>query len=290
MFGHVFRELAAYAEGQLDDERRLKVERHLSTCDSCAGELARVRTGIAWAAVLEPEPMPEALAAQIRAAFEGSSRGETAIEDAWRLRRTAWFAAAAVFIAALGAALYWQVNRPWIRLAAAASPPTAFEQEGRRLHDRITSGELELAFRSNDDGALWRWLSEQHAPVTSMDIERPAADRGRFVPMGATVQSVAGARSSVLAYRIDGRPVTLVLALRDTVPTAPDAGWWSKRVTHRRDQAGSNTLTWTVGGGTYVMVSELDGAGQRACLICHTTPRFADALARLSNPGTLDRH
>ena len=56
-------------------------------------------------------------------------------------------------------------------------------------------------------------------------------------------------------------PVTLTLALARDVPDAPAAGWWTKRVTHRRDASGRNTLTWTVGGGTYVMVSELEGAG-----------------------------
>jgi hypothetical protein len=60
-------------------------------------------------------------------------------------------------------------------------------------------------------------------------------------------------------------------------------------VGHRRDATGASTLTWTVGGGTYVMVSELDGAGQRACLICHTTPRFRAALERLSSAAPLDR-
>jgi hypothetical protein len=43
-----------------------------------------------------------------------------------------------------------------------------------------------------------------------------------------------------------------------------------------------------VGGGTYVMVSELDGAGQRACLICHTSPGFVGALTRLSMPERRD--
>ena len=75
--------------------------------------------------------------------------------------------------------------------------------------------------------------------------------------------------------------MTLALALSGDVPNAPEAGWWTKRVTHRRDANGTNTLTWTVGGGTYVMVSELDGAGQRACLICHTAPAFRERITML---------
>jgi len=102
------------------------------------------------------------------------------------------------------------------------------------------------------------------------------------VPVGATVRELAGARTSVIAYRIDGQPVTLMLALEGDVPDAPSAGWWSKRVTHRRDARGAHTLTWTVGGGTYVLVSELGGYGQQACFICHTDEKFQRPILGLS--------
>ena len=95
------------------------------------------------------------------------------------------------------------------------------------------------------------------------------------------MRPIGGAKTSVLAYRIDGRPVTLALALTHDVPNAPAAGWWTKRVMHRRDGVGVNTLTWTVGGGTYVMVSELGDAGQRACLICHTAAKFRQRVEQL---------
>ena len=72
-----------------------------------------------------------------------------------------------------------------------------------------------------------------------------------------------------------------MLARQRDIPDAPSAGIWSKRVTHRRDDRGVNTLTWTVGGGTYVLVAELDGYGQRACFICHTDDRFEEPIAAL---------
>jgi hypothetical protein len=114
-----------------------------------------------------------------------------------------------------------------------------------------------------------------------MQVVRPNDERSQFVPLGAAVQTLDGARTSVLAYRIDGRPVTLAQALARDVPDAPPTGWWTKRVMHRRDANGINTLTWTVGGGTYVLVSELEGAGQRACLICHTAPKFKERILDL---------
>ena len=159
--------------------------------------------------------------------------------------------------------------------------PTRFERDGRELHDRLVAGSAPLTFTSNDERQLWQWLASQGAPVTSIRIERAASEQEQFVPLGAAVYTLGGARTSVLEYRIDGRPVTLALALSGDVPDAPEAGWLTKRVVHRRDATGRNTLTWTVGGGTYVMVSELDGAGQRACLICHTAAPFRRRIHEL---------
>ena len=281
LFGHVFSQLAAYAEHQLNDSERARVERHLATCDECRTSLAEIRTGIAFASELRAEPMPTDLGTRIRAELT-SSQPLPHVREA-SPRRTMWRTAAAALLVMTLIGAYWQVNRPWVQLHAASTDPTTFERQGRALHDRITSGAAPLAFESTDEQALWQWLASQRAPVTSMAISRPPEQRSQFVAQGAAVHDLDGVRTSVLSYRIDGRPVTLALASSRDVRHAPVAGWWSKRVIHRQESDGTNTLTWTVGGGTYIMVSELEGAGQKACLICHTTPRFAEAIARLTH-------
>jgi anti-sigma factor RsiW len=281
MFGHVFDDLAAYAEQQLDAAQRAGVEQHLRSCERCRQSLTRIVEGISYAAELSPQAMPAELAAELRHQLAQSSVPRDA-QRAPGTRRIQWSAAAAVILMTIaGVGLYWQVNRPWVRLHAASATPTRFEAEGRALHDRIAAGNAHLGFESDDEQALWRWLSSQQAPVTSMVVSRPEADRAQFAPLGASVQTLGGVRTSLLSYRIDGRPVTLVLAHASHVPDRPAAGWWSKRVMHRRDAGGVNTLTWTVGGGTYVMVSELGDAGQKACLICHTTPKFRERIVKI---------
>jgi hypothetical protein len=279
---HVVQDLAAYAEDQLDRRSTTRVEAHLSSCAECREALARVREGISWASQLEAEQMPGDVAARIRERFAEErvteSTGPSIARQAFRW----WQAAAALVLVVLGVALYWQVNRPWVQLHAASNPPTSFEVQGRMLHDLLKRGDVGVSFKSQDESELWRWLASQRAPVTTAVVSRSSDDRARVLPVGAAVQTLAAARTSVLTYRIDGHPVTLALAHARDVHGAPAAGWWSKRVTHRRDGSGVNTLTWTVGGGTYVMVSELDGAGQRACVICHTAPRFIEKLRQLT--------
>jgi anti-sigma factor RsiW len=278
MRGHVFDDLAAYAEDQLDETRRADVERHLAHCEACRGSLSKVREGIALASQLTAEPMPADVTARIRSAVV-----HTPLQRPHRrVAPRPWLAAAAVLLAGVAVGLYWHLNRPWIALTTVSRAPTTFERDGLAIHGELRDSSEALSFRSSDERALWRWLAAQGAPVTSMVIDRTEVERARFVPVGAAVRTLGGARTFVLSYRIDGRPVTLALARTPDVANAPPAGWWTKHVTHRREPNGVNSLTWTVGGGTYVMASELDGAGQRACLICHTSTTFADAVSRLT--------
>ena len=281
MIVHEVDRLAAYAEHQLEPSDRARVAQHLEGCSECRAALDDVRRGISLASRLGPEPMPQDVAARIRGLMERESQPGQQEEAPTRRFRRWQQAAAAVLVLAASVAVYWQVNRPWVQLHSASEPSPRFESEGRQLHDRLVAGTAQLSFASADERALWHWLGTQRAPVTSTQIVRAKDERAQFVPLGAAVQTLDGARTSVLAYRIDGRPVTLALALARDVPDAPPTGWWTKRVIHRRDANGINTLTWTVGGGTYVLVSELDGAGQRACLICHTAPKFKERLLDL---------
>jgi anti-sigma factor RsiW len=277
MFGHVFDQLAAYAEGQLTSHERERVERHLAACGTCRQALQEIRAGIDLASTLHPGPMPQDVVRHIRTVITNAGPDQTRAHRP----RVRLAAAAALFLtAAIGG--YWHFNRPWIQLHAATGAPNRFEAEGRRIHERIVSGEAPLTYQSGDEHALWDWLARENAPVTSLIVSRPAQERERFVPVGAAVHFVDGVQTSVLSYRIDGQPVTLALARSGEVADAPPSAWWSKRVFHRRTSDGANTLTWTVGGGTYVMVSELDRVGQTACRICHTAPRFVTALERLT--------
>lgn len=277
MWGHVFDDLAAYAEGQLEPARAGAVDAHLTRCPRCRASLERIRTGIALAGELSPAPMPEEVAARIRARLDAADRGAAVTRLDWR-----WQAAAAMVALAIGVAVYWQLNRPWLDVQAAVDPPTRFETAGRQLHDRAAIESPPMMLASTDEAAVWHWLAAQGAPVSGLVPERSAAERRRVQVQGASVATLAGARASVLTYRVDDRPVTLVLASSHEVSDAPAAGWWSKRVRHRRHADGTTTLTWTAGGDTYVMTSSLPAPGLGACVICHTTPPFTSRFLALT--------
>jgi anti-sigma factor RsiW len=270
--GHEHDRLAAFAEGELDAGEAEAVAAHLEACAVCQAALSAVRRGIALAGELQAEPMPEPIARAMRDRLAGA---------ATRPSRLPWWTAAAVLALIVGAGAFWQFNRPWAQLREATASPTTFEREGRALHEALLAGG-QPDYVPADDADGWRWLGEQGAPVAGLLPAHRPDERARFVPVGAAVRSIGTARASVMTYRVDGRPVTVVLANTRDVANPPAAGLLSKRVTHRRDAAGRNVLTWTIGGGTYVMVSELDGYGQRACFVCHTDARFQRTISALS--------
>lgn len=267
---HVLDDLAAYLDDELPAAARARVAAHLERCGYCREELTSVARGLRLVHGLEAPGMPEAAARHLREVLLPPVV-QPAVLAAPARWRGAW-AAAVLMAAGIAAVGYWQVNRPWIRLAWTDAAATPFEQAGRRLHEDLVAGRTAVDVSSTDARVLWSWLERQGAPTTTP--VRSGADPARIVPVGAAVRTLAGARVSVLAYRIDGRPVTLALADRDTVPERPAAGWWSKQVHHKWSGAGRHSLTWTIGGGTYVMIAELDGDGLTACLICHDDARF----------------
>lgn len=280
---HVVDRLAAYAEAQLEPRERTSVERHLAGCARCRATLDEVRRGLGLMRELEAEAMPADDAEAMRArllAFAADRSAAARASTARRMPRTLWRAAAVLLLTLAGAVAYWQANRPWATLIAAEAPATAFEREGLAIHRRFVTGDA-VDFATSSEADAWRWLASVHAPVTSLVPDRPMAERARFLPAGAAVRDIAGARTSVLSYRVDGRPVTLLLARAADVADAPSSGWWSKRVTYRREGSISS-LTWTVSGGTYVLVSELEGFGQRACFVCHTSARFQTPILALT--------
>jgi anti-sigma factor RsiW len=275
---HVLDDLAPYVEGELDASARGRVEAHLRACHRCRAALADVRRGMSLASELGPEPMPAADAARTREAVLAGR----AVHRARSWPATTLPAAAAVFLAV--AAGYWHLNRPWLRLHPADDAPFAFEVEAARVHERLRDSS-DMQFASTDAAGIQRWLRERAAPIASLAGEQPPEEAGRFQPLGASVSTVAGVRASLVAYRIDGRPVTLVLARQNAVPDAPSSGWISKWIVHRQTPEGRHALTWSTGGQTYVLVSELDGLGQRACLMCHTAPEFREAIRATAAPA-----
>lgn len=279
--GHVTADLLPYDEGLLASGRAAEVDQHVQRCPRCGQQLESIRRARhALSNGLGPQTMPERLSDAVREGIVSGSLPSTA--PSTFVGRFAspghggWAIAAIALLLVAGAG--WQVGRPWIGFRDSPTPPLAFERAARALHEQAAHGGLSLDFESSSPVAIREWLHDRGAPVAKL-VQPPAGTPVRIVPVGASVAKLRGGSASLVRYEIDGHPVTLMTAAAAATP-GPSSSWpLSKQVTHRRD-GGLDALTWTTGGQTYVLVSDLPGRGTQACLLCHIDPRFRQAVSR----------
>jgi anti-sigma factor RsiW len=270
--GHVEGRLAAYRDGELPEREAREVAAHLAACPRCRAAYAGVREGHRAASSLEVVPMPEERAEAVRARLrETLAAGAPSPEPSSRLGARALAAAAALAVA-VGIALVAArrvAPGPTLRRTEAAS---AFEAGAREVHLAIAGGREALDLATGSAAEARRFLWERERIDASLAETRPAADGDRFGVEGAKIVRVGGVEAGAVAYRVGGRPVTLLVAREADVPDAPQWSYGHKSVDVRRDEAtGLVTLTWRNSGNAYTLVSDLPDSGRESCLLCHTT-------------------
>jgi anti-sigma factor RsiW len=234
MFGrHPDRWLAPYAEGLLPTAQASEVAGHVFGCQRCRRALERVRVGQQFASGLAP------------ATAAGPSWRELAPLLDQPISRPPqplrWALAAAAAIAVTAGSLAWHGPRP---VEARASAP--LEAIALDAHHASTR-----ELRTGDDQQLQRWLTAG----ASLELALPSSNDHRQLLGAARLASGAVA----LGYRLDGAPVTLVIA---DAKTSADR----KRIRHRTE-GGLDVATWTRGSRSYALVSSLPGSV--ACTLCH---------------------
>jgi hypothetical protein len=266
---HVLADLAAYDDGQLDPPRAARVKGHLLRCLACREALEEVRHGRRLLESLPAVTMPDDEVARLHARLRAPAVA------AWRLRPLA----AVLSIAALAAAAWWVSFvgiRPEIVRAAG---PVGLERAAVDLHAQLRAGSVELGLVTDDPARIRAWQRAQGAPVSELASHASRDGWPAITMQGASVVTVDGARVSLVSFDVDGHRASLLTARQADVASAPSSAWLSKRV-HYRDAGGHPALTWSTSGQTYTIVSDLPDAGERACLACHTSPRFKAALER----------
>jgi predicted anti-sigma-YlaC factor YlaD len=107
---HVSRQLAAQIDGQLNQPRAQRVERHTSKCARCRAEREQVRFGMEILDRLPPVEAPDAIWLSIEAALREQRTHKNPAARRWR-----WAFAATAVSVLLGVA-YWSVtHRPTTR-------------------------------------------------------------------------------------------------------------------------------------------------------------------------------
>ena len=273
------RVLTPYVDGELVGDERRAVDDHLASCWPCRtlfAEEARLGDSIRDA-IPRHEPSTE-----LRESVE-------AMLDARRARPRAALrslaAAAAVAVLAFGT---WgaQAYRARPRPVVTASPPP-FVALAVDSHLRYASGRLPLEVRSDRPDEVSRFFAGR-VPfhVTLPEYPVGPGEKKAYELEGGRLVSLDNDYVAYLAYRMEGRPISLLVASEDKVkPSGRDTVRSGRLSFHIDAIAGLKVITWSDNGLTYALASDVSVEGARTCLVCHGSPTERRRLENFS-PGT----
>lgn len=227
--------LDPYADGELSLERSVELEGHLTTCPTCPGEFAAIRSlGAALRERLPYHAAPLGLQRAVRAglARAGGASARTAPTQWLRL------AASFLFVAAVSSGLtYYATPR-----AGDGLPEQVFAGHVRGL----LSGDRLIDVASSDEHTVKPWFD------TRLDFSPPVRDLTTegFPLVGGRVDYVGGRNVAALVYRHNKHVITLFV-------------WPAAARTVRIETSvrqGDNLAHWSDGSMSYWAVSDLNAA------------------------------
>jgi anti-sigma factor RsiW len=252
--------LAAYLDGELVNGERLAVEQHLEACRECR-ELFAAEAAVASAIAdgLRRHTAPDALEDRVQSILARQSR------RGFRWSRLAAGGAAAALVVALA----WRARTP-----EKAEPRSELVAVAADSHLRFADGRLPLEVRSDKPDEVSRWFAGRvpfHVTVPAYPVA--PGERKFYTLEGGRLVSLGGDYAAYLAYRMDGRPISLLIGSADKVrPSGHDPVTWGSLTFFTDSVAGLKVITWSDNGLTYALASDVAVSGARSCMVCHGTP------------------
>lgn len=253
--------LAAYLDGELVNGERSEVERHLEACRECR-ELFAAEAAVASAIAdgLPRHTAPDALEDRVQSILARKPR---------RASRWPLLAALGTAAAVLVLALAWRVRTP-----EKPEPRSELVAVAVDSHLRFADGRLPLEVRSDKPDEVSRWFGGRvpfHVTVPAYPMA--PGERKFYTLEGGRLVSLGGDYAAYLAYRMDGRPISLLIGPADKVrPSGHDPVTWGSLTFFTDSVAGLKVITWSDNGLTYALASDVAVSGARSCMVCHGTP------------------
>lgn len=254
-----------YIDNELGAGEMTLLEGHLKKCRECRNHFEQLRSVVdnIRAAVPLYEPSTESVR-QVRAIVLTDARAV--------LRRRLLAAAAAVFVlVALPAAYLLRRSTDEFPDFAAAA------------HMRYVNGAAPLDVVTNQADLVSDWfLRRLPFQFKVPDYVNEPASPKRYSLMGARLLEYRNNDVAYLAYRMNQRPISLLVASSQKI--APNGGETVRtgRIDfHFSSMRGLRLITWTDRALSYALVSDLDVTGAESCVICHGSPAGRRKIERL---------
>jgi anti-sigma factor RsiW len=266
--------LSAYLDGELVGAEKTALETHAGRCGECRRALDdETAMALAVARSVERPEAPAHLRERVHGLFE-----------ARRPSPRAWIALAAAMAAALAAVATWMPSRrPEPAPPSAASELAAFVADS---HLRVARGQVPFEVRSDRPEEVAAWF-QGRVPFHFTLPEYPAGPGAKPYQLhGGRLVTFGGEYAALLAYRMDERPITLLITSSDRVrPGGGDLVPFGPLTFHLEGVSGLKVISWSDKGLTYAIASELPVSGAQSCLVCHGSPDERRRLERFPSPA-----
>ena len=91
-----------------------------------------------------------------------------------------------------------------------------------------------------------------------------------------------GQEVAYLAYRMEGRPISLLVSSSaEVLPSSGQAYTSGKLTFHFSSEQGLKLITWRDRGLSYALVSDVQVEGAQSCVVCHGAESERDKFENL---------
>jgi hypothetical protein len=105
---------------------------------------------------------------------------------------------------------------------------------------------------------------------TLPDYPTGPGEKKLYTLEGGRLVGLAGDYAAYVAYDMDSRPISLIVAPADRVqPAGREIVRAGGLDFHIASVAGLEVITWVDKGLGYALASDVQGGGARSCLVCH---------------------
>jgi anti-sigma factor (TIGR02949 family) len=267
--------VTSYLDGELVGEDRSAFESHVEACDACRRVLRDEEAVVdAVTSALPRTPAPDGLRTRVDSLFPAAPRG-----------RRLWPAGAlAAGLALALAAGYLYRHEPPPGGAATASDLVAFAAD---THLRYTRGQLPLEIGSDRPEAVSGWFAGRVPfSLTLPDYPVGPGESKLYRLLGGRLVSFRGDYAAYLAYRMEERPISLLVTSSQVRPEGGEVVRFASLVFHQESMQGLKIITWTDKGLTYALASDLSVGGERSCMVCHGSPEERRRIERFPRSPT----
>lgn len=291
---HIRDQIALFLDGELHEEERSEFESHLSGCPQCS-ELtgaerdflanlsdlrplyqapAELRSTIASTLASAPAPIvaPSAFRRRLQTTLFQSASSPNVVS----LRRRVVLLALVLVVLSLGVLAY---SISW-RRSTEGSRPSELAAMAVESHLRRLRGQLPLEVVSDSPEEISGWFRDKVPfSLTLPNYQKASGQEQLYYLEGARLVALKSEYAACIAYRMRGRPITLIVTSNAVAMPAGGETMASKGLSFHYDAiSGLKVITWADRGLTYALVSDLEERGQQSCIVCHEGTKDRDFL------------